>query len=316
MLTYTTLKDNPRQFLAMTSLTVKEFEALLPVFAEAYAATQSREHTPSGQVRQRQAGGGRKAKLRTIEDKLVFILVYQKTYPLQTAQGIQFGLGQAQANEWIHRLLPILNQALERLGYAPERDPAAFPQSGAIADTPPALVIDGTERRRQRPKDPEKQRENYSGKKKAHTDKNLIIANERTRQVAYLSQTYAGKTNDKKMADAETIQYPEGTQLTKDLGFQGYEPLNVFTIQPKKQFRGQWLSVVDLLSNHLIAGSRIVVEHVIAGIKRCRIVKDVFRNTAKGFSDLVMQVACALHNLRTDFRYLRSFSYQLKNYFR
>lgn len=166
MLTYTTLKDNPRQFLAMTSLTVKEFEALLPVFAEAYAATQSREHTQSGKARQRQAGGGRKSELRTIEDKLLFILVYQKTYPLQTFQGLQFGLSQTQANVWIHRLLPILNQALDRLGYMPERDPAAFPQSGATADRPPALVIDGTERRRQRPKTPEKQRENYSGKKK------------------------------------------------------------------------------------------------------------------------------------------------------
>jgi len=315
MLTYTTLKDNPRQFLAMTSLTVKEFEALWPVFAEAYAASQSRERTQSGTVRQHQAGGGRTARLGTPEDKLLFILVYQKTYPLQTFQGIQFGLSQTQANIWIHRLLPILNQALDRLGYAPERDPNAFPQSGATADLPPALLIDGTERRRQRSKNPEKQRESYSGKKKAHTDKNLIIANDRTRQVAYLSQTYPGKTHDKKMADAEAIQYPDGAQLTKDLGFQGYEPSKVFTIQPQKQLRGQFLSAVDLLSNHLIAGSRIVVEHVIAGIKRCRIVKDVFRNTAKGFSDLVMQVACALHNLHTDFRYLRSFSYQLKNYF-
>ena len=166
MLTYPTLKENPRQFLAMTSLTVKEFEALVPVFAEAYAATQSSKYTQSGKVRQRQAGGGRKSELRTLEDKLLFILVYQKTYPLQTFQGIQFGLSQTQANVWIHRLLPILKQALAQLGYQPERDPATFSQSGATADTPPAWVIDGTERRRQRPKTAEKQRENYSGKKK------------------------------------------------------------------------------------------------------------------------------------------------------
>lgn len=152
--------------------------------------------------------------------------------------------------------------------------------------------------------------------KKAYTDKNLIVTNARTRQVAYLSQTYSGKTHDKKMADLEAIHYPDGTLLTKDLGFLGYEPSNVFTIQPKKQLRGKFLSAVDLLSNHLIAGSRVAVEHVLAGIKRCRIVKEVFRNTTQGFSDLVMQVACALHNLRTDFRYLRSVSYQLKNYLR
>lgn len=134
--------------------------------------------------------------------------------------------------------------------------------------------------------------------------------------MTYLSHTYPGKTHDKKMADLEAVQYPAGAQLTQDLGFQGYAPPKVFIIQPKKQWRGQWLSTADLLSNHLIAGARVVVEHIIAGIKRCRIVKDVFRNTAKGFSDLVMQVACALHNLRTDFRYLRSVSYQLNAYFR
>jgi hypothetical protein len=117
------------------------------------------------------------------------------------------------------------------------------------------------------------------------------------------------------MADSENIQYPKGAQLTKDLGVQDYEPANVFTIQPKKKVRGKFLSAVDILSNHLIAGSRVVVEHIIAGIKPSRIVKDVFRNTVEGFTDLVMLVACGLHNLRTDFRYLQSRSYKLKNYF-
>ena len=144
----------------------------------------------------------------------------------------------------------------------------------------------------------------------------MILADEQTRQVVYLSQTYAGKTNDKQAADLEAIHYPDGIRLTKDMGFQGYEPANVLTIQPKKQMRGSFLSLTDRLSNRLIASVRITVEHVIAGIKRCRIVKDVFRNTKSGFSDLVMQIACGLHNLRTDFRYLRTLAYQLKCYFR
>jgi hypothetical protein len=144
----------------------------------------------------------------------------------------------------------------------------------------------------------------------------VILADERTRQVVYLSQTCAGKTNDKQVADLEAIHYPDGTRLTKDMGFQGYEPANVLTIQPTKQVRGSFLSAADRLSNRLIASARIVVEHVIAGIKRCRIVKDVFRNTKPGFSDLVMQIACGLHNLRTDFRYLQTLPYQLKRYFR
>ncbi len=67
-------------------------------------------------VRKRQAGGGRKGQLRTTEQKLLFSLVYQKTYPLQALLGEVFGLSQSRVNRWIHRLLPILQQALDELG--------------------------------------------------------------------------------------------------------------------------------------------------------------------------------------------------------
>ena len=102
MLTYEELRKSPRKFLSMTSLKVEEFDILLPFFAEEYAATHSATHTRTGQARQRKAGGGNKPRLATIEDRLLFILVYDKIYPLQTAHGLMFGVGQSQANEWIH----------------------------------------------------------------------------------------------------------------------------------------------------------------------------------------------------------------------
>jgi len=52
--------------------------------------------------------------------------------------------------------------------------------------------------------------------------------------------------------------------------------------------------VADKWLNGIIAGARVDVENTIAGVKRCRIVKDILRNTKEGFSDLVMEVACAL----------------------
>lgn len=316
MPTYVELKENPRQLLAVTSLTVPEFDELLIAFQTVFEARYPTHLTRAGQPRLRQAGGGRKSSLLTLADQLLFILIYQKTYPLQTAHGLMFGLSQPQTNELIQTLLPLVDKALHQLGYRPERDPAAFAQNAPPASGPCALLLDGTERRRQRPKDPLQQPDYYSGKKKAHTDKNLVIANAATRQVAYLGQTQAGHLHDKKMADQEAVGYPVGTQLMQDLGFQGYAPSGVFIIQPKKQPRGKFLSTVDRLANRLKAGARVAVEHVIAGVKRCRIVKEVFRNTAANASDLVMQIACGLHNLRTDFRYLRSMPYQLKNYFR
>ena len=96
------------------------------------------------------------------------------------------------------------------------------------------MVIDGTERRRQRPKDAKKQTEHYSGKKKAHTDKNIMLANSHSRKVVYLSPTESGKKHDKKIADENGIRYPHIATLGKDTGFQSYEPQGVITLQPKK----------------------------------------------------------------------------------
>ena len=63
------------------------------------------------------------------------------------------------------------------------------------------------------------------------------------------------------------------------------------------------MSVGDKFLNHLVSSVRIVVENVIAGVKRCRIVKDVVRLTKAGVSDLVMEIACGLHNLRVSCRH-------------
>lgn len=63
------------------------------------------------------------------------------------------------------------------------------------------------------------------------------------------------------------------------------------------------MSASDSWLNGIISGARVLIENTISGVKRCRIVKDVFRNTKPGFSDLAMEVACALHNLRMDCRH-------------
>jgi len=234
MLIYNELKNRPRAFLAATGLKLDEFEKLLPAFQTAYEQKYPPHLTQAGKTRQRQIGGGATGALPKSDDKLFFILVYQKTNPLQTMHGLQFGLSQPQANAWIHRLLPVLQQALRTLGEAPERDARRVATSDLTRAGGPDLTIDGSERRRQRPKDHAKQKEHYSGKKKAHTDKNILLVNANTKKVAYLSPTVAGTTHDKKATDDAQIAYPHNATLDKDTGFQGYEPTGTQTRQPKK----------------------------------------------------------------------------------
>src|SRR5262249_22686325 len=172
--------------------------------------------------------------LGTTEQKLLFSLVYLKTYPLQALLGELFGLSQSRANRWVQRLLPIVKQVLDALGVLPSREPEQFAEQGRGYQEGVELIIDGTDRCRQRPKKPEKQALHYSGKHKTHSDKNVVIVNAKTKRVGYLSQTYAGKMHHKKIVDTEPICYPAGTILYKDPGFQGYEPKVQQSHQPKK----------------------------------------------------------------------------------
>jgi hypothetical protein len=314
-LRYENLKNKPEVFLAFTGLNTEEFQILLQAFTVAWEHYVQQNRLPP-EVRQRDYGGGRKPQLATHEEKLFFILVYFKTYPLQEVLAFHFDISQGQACQWIHVLSEVLRLTLTELGHTPERDPQKVKELLAsymdgsqecseecsVETEMENFAIDGTERRRQRPKDQEEQKRFYSGKKKAHTVKNNVIVTLGNRRVEYLGFTWEGKKHDKSICDEEGHEFPEGSTLYKDTGFQGYEPSGVHTRQPKKKPRGGELTVEEKVQNSLISKLRVIVEHVICGIKRCRIVKDMFRNTKDKFDDLVMEIACGLHNFRTAYR--------------
>lgn len=111
MLTYTTLQDRPREFLAATSLTHAAFAGLLPAFATAYAALSPPDKTLQGKPRQRRVGGGATGTLPPMADKLLCILVFQKTNPLHTMHGWPFALSHPQAHSWMQHVLPVLPRA-------------------------------------------------------------------------------------------------------------------------------------------------------------------------------------------------------------
>ncbi len=295
---YAPLRRKPRPLRSLTGLNPSEFEALLPSFSLAwdYFVLETFERAE----RKRAYGAGRKAHLQSLEDKLLFILVYFRIYPTQEVQGYLFGMSQAQANEWVHRLTGILNEALGEEQQLPERRPANLE---AVLKACPSLefMIDGTERPINRPQDKAQQKHYYSGKKRGHSVKNNIIT-ERGGKVVYLSGTHEGKKHDKKIADEEDYHFPSGSKLLQDTGFQGYRPKGVTIVQPKKKPRGGELSEVDKLVNRGISSLRVEVEHHIGGIKRCQILVQKFRNRVENFVDDVMETACGLHNFRLELR--------------
>jgi hypothetical protein len=290
--------ERPHVLRAFTGLNPEEFEILTKVFAEVW--DQQTERNWQGQPRRYAKGGGPRGELDSPELKLFFILMYLRLYPIQEVMGFLFGFNQCQANKWILRLLPALDQALRRFSALPVRQPSALEK--LLARCPDHEVrLDGSERPIRRPKDPEKQRLCYSGRKKRHTVKNVLMTLGRT--VKFLSPTAPGRQHDKTLAEPlQAVHVPGHRGVITDTGFQALTLQNTPVLHPYKKPRGGELSADRKLFNRMLAKLRVKVEHAIGGIKRLRIVSDIFRNIKAGLDDLVMEVACGLHNFREALR--------------
>jgi DDE superfamily endonuclease len=174
-------------------------------------------------------------------------------------------------------------------------------QTDKGGDHVPPFWHDGTERPIHRPRDAEEQQGYYSGKKKCHTLKNLLVIDE-TCQICFLSATYEGKANDKSLADLEGYTLPPGSCLYQDMGFQGFLLAGVTIVQPKKKPRGGELTPPEKATNRRISSIRIRIEQAIGGVKRYRMVKDKIRLLKDRIRDTVMETCCGLHNFRLQYR--------------
>jgi Helix-turn-helix of DDE superfamily endonuclease len=145
MLRFADLQTRPTEMLDLTSLTLKEFQELVPYFEAAFQAHMA-EWRLDGQLRTaRRYTTYQNCPLPTPEDRLLFILVYLKTYPLQVVQGRLFGMGQSKAHQWIHVLLVVLRATLRTLGDAPTRSLTALAQRLGVAEAEAAAMVAPTE---------------------------------------------------------------------------------------------------------------------------------------------------------------------------
>jgi Helix-turn-helix of DDE superfamily endonuclease len=138
---FTDVQARPSEFRDLTSLTLDEFQQLVPPFEAAFQAYMAAWRLDGKPRTARQFTVYQNCPLPTPEDRLLFILAYVKTYSLQVVQGRLFGMGQSKANQWIHVLLPVLLAALRALGDAPTRSLAALAQRLGVSEADAATVV-------------------------------------------------------------------------------------------------------------------------------------------------------------------------------
>jgi Helix-turn-helix of DDE superfamily endonuclease len=129
------MRFRPAEFLDFTSLTLEEFEILLPAFEAAFQAHMAVWCLDGKPRTARRFSVYQTCPLAAPEDRLFFLLTYLKTYSLQVVQGRMFGMGQSKANQWIHGLLPALLATLRDLGDAPARSLAALARRFDVPET-------------------------------------------------------------------------------------------------------------------------------------------------------------------------------------
>jgi hypothetical protein len=290
-------KRSDRLTRATTSLTVVEFEDLAQRFDVLWSTVRATK-TAAGTARQRQPGGGRKGCLVSAQQKLFFILLYYKAYPTQDVMGLLFGITQGQVSEWVRQLTAIAGQLLPL--HRPARQARQLAEM--LAEQPELweVIIDGTERRLPRPQHRGKQKRFYSGRKKRHAVKNVIIVGRH--KVLWCSPTVPARWHDKRVAQQARLRLPKEVDLLGDSGFEGLEAGRAGVVTPWKRRKGRRLHWRHSRFNSLLAANRIAVEHTLASVKRLRILRDEFRNRRKGMVDEVMAIGCTLHNFRCERR--------------
>ncbi len=140
-LRFADLQSRPTEFLDFTSVTLDEFQQLVPPFEAAFHAHMAAWRLDGTPRTARQFAVYKTCPLPTPEDRLFFLLTYLKTYALQVVQGRLFGMGQSKANQWIHVLLPALLAALRTLGDAPARSLTALAQRLGVSEADAATVV-------------------------------------------------------------------------------------------------------------------------------------------------------------------------------
>lgn len=293
MLNIDKILNQDRLLRATTGLNRKAFDDLLVSFESVYMCHGNKIQSH----RQRRIGAGRKSQLKSIAQKLFYILFYFKCYPTFDLASILFDFDRSQAYRWAHRLQFLLEATLDEKQVLPKRKMSTIQEFKQYFPDVEKVMIDGVERPINRPQNKEKQKENYSGKKKRHTRKNVAVVSPE-KKILQLTPTCNGKIHDKKIHDQFDIigGIPDIVVVQGDSGFQGLQKIYENVSLPHKKPRGGELTAEQKEENRQLSRERVRCENAFSGVKRYSAVSSTYRNRKAEFDDKLMVTGCGLWN--------------------
>src|SRR3989338_2194549 len=314
MLTYKKLFDNPGKLLRFTGLTVIQFktlsERLKPLWEEVENNRLAKED------RKRNIGAGRKYRLSTIEDRLLLILVFYRTYVVYEFLGWVFNLDPSNICRMIQKLIPLVEEVSDPTLRFDIKDILKKRKKirswEEFIKTYPdliELVIDSTEQKRKRPGNRRKQKNFYSGKKHQHGLKTQIVVDKKGR-IIDVSHTYPARVHDKTVLIKEKTldKLPEDIKKLLDKGYmkiQKLYPNHTIFIPVKRTRWKRKLTRGEKIRNTKLGRKRVVVEHSLSRLKKYSILSQTYRSADDDYNRHFRNIA-SLCNFRLAFKQLDS----------
>jgi len=298
--------DNDRLAKALIGITGKQFDELVPDFEKAHAEIQQ-ERLEKGEIK-RASSGGVTGYLATFQIKLFFVLFYLKNYNTFDTLGAIFRLSSGDAHKHIDKLLPILARTLSNRGQLPANAFSTPEELRLALDSCLQVLIDATECPCVRPSDEVKQKKRYSGKKKRHTIKSMIVSTP-TKMIIMVSLFVAGSTHDyalfKELFNPD-LKWFEKLKVYVDLGFVGivndYNNKGI-KIPYKKTRKSKKNPNPELTKNQKKfnkkqASIRVAIENAIAGMKAFHCLSHRIRNHLDIFINYFLSISAGIWNLK------------------
>lgn len=318
---YSKLVRNPKMFLSVTGMHLHTFQELLPQFEQAFLKLECQRKfktVRTASERKRSVGGGR-AFNNDFANRLLMLLVYYRLYLTQEFMTYLFNAANKslisrnirQVRLAVEAVIPTPERARRRiLSLAKAEHERRQKRIGSIEEFREAypelsFIIDGVEQPKRKPKNKQKRKSDYSGKKKRHTRKQLVTSTpsgiivDQSPSVGGRVHDFQAFKDDYKARGVLKEFASMRVSLYGDSGFQGMAemglPVEVRLIQRAR--RNHPLRRDQKKLNLLRSSTRVKIEHTFSRRKKYRIAGEEYRNLDEDY-DQTMNIVSGLVNLR------------------
>jgi len=318
---YHKLSRKPNLFLSITGMNLHQFQTLLPQFTHAsnkFERRRKRKVVRTGKQRLRAIGGGAQFA-NALPDRLLMLLLYYRLYLTQEFMTLLFKAEDKsvicrsiqQMRHIFELVLPVPERARQRiLSLANKEQKRRKKRISSVEEFRQAypeltFIIDGVEQPKRKPKAPQKRKSDYSGKKKRHTRKQIVMGTP-SGIIIDQSPSVGGRPHDFKVFKDDHAARSICSQFTDyrvsiygDSGFDGMQNLGL-PVQVRlneKARRNHPLTREQKKLNRLRSATRIKIEHTFSRRKKYGIASDIYRNADEDY-DQTMNIVAGLVNLR------------------